>query len=827
DWDTVGIDATDYFQITVTPDSGYDLNITDIDFAEQRSATGPPDVSVQWSKDPAFGVSTSILTINGENDATEHVRNISGLNIDVADGETLYVRFFGYNASGGGGTFWVRSSTTLTVSGSVADSEAPQSPSISNASGDPTNDQTPTLNISATDNVGVSQMALSCNGSAFSAWEAYATTKTDFDVKSGSNGCSTSDGAKTVYIKFRDAALNESANANTGSFTVDTTAPTIAETGPVTDPTNDNTPNYTFSSDEVGTIGYAGDCSSVTTAGVSGSNTVTFNTLSDATHNNCQVTVTDSAGNVSNTVNVTSFTVDTSAPVIAEVTPVTTPGTDSTPAYTFSSTQTGTISYAGDCSSATGSASVGNNTITFDALTDGTHNNCTITVTDAATNASNVLSVSSFYIDTTAPVIAEVSPISTPTNSNTPSYTFSSDEAGTIGYAGDCSSATTVATVGDNIITFNSLSDGTHSNCQITVTDSLSNVSNTINVTAFAVDTIAPIIAEVTPVPNPTNDNTPDYVFSTDEAGTITYGGGCASLTTAATAGNNTVTFNTLADGTYGSCTVTVTDSANNVSNIVTITSFEVDTLPPSLSPVSIVSNNANTSLAKVGDTVTISFTASDPITNVVGTIFGRAATTTTNVGGNDWIISTTALVTDPEGAITFTIDFDEVSPPNNGATVSTTTDASSVIFDRTAPTLAEVTPVTTPTADNTPDYTFSSDEVGTITYGGTCSSGTTSALASNNTVTFGTLADGTHGACSVEVTDAAGNVSNTVNVSSFFVDTTAPSGTVAISGLTDNITNDTTHDYTLTATDGTGVGGLEMRFSCNNSSFSAWETFA
>ena len=37
-----------------------------------------------------------------------------------------------------------------------------------------------------------------------------------------------------------------------------------------------------------------------------------------------------------------------------------------------------------------------------------------------------------------------------------------------------------------------------------------------------------------------------------------------------------------------------------------------------------------------------------------------------------------------------------------------------------TAPFIAEVTAVTTPTNDSTPNYTFSSTEAGTITYGGT-----------------------------------------------------------------------------------------------------------
>ena len=46
-----------------------------------------------------------------------------------------------------------------------------------------------------------------------------------------------------------------------------------------------------------------------------------------------------------------STTTDTTVPILAEVTAVTTPTTDTTPAYTFSSTEAGTITYGGIMSS--------------------------------------------------------------------------------------------------------------------------------------------------------------------------------------------------------------------------------------------------------------------------------------------------------------------------------------------------------------------------------------------------------------------------------------------------------------------------------------------
>ncbi|MCA9374277.1 MAG: choice-of-anchor Q domain-containing protein [Candidatus Gracilibacteria bacterium] len=93
---------------------------------------------------------------------------------------------------------------------------------------------------------------------------------------------------------------------------------------------------------------------------------------------------------------------------------------------------------------------------------------------------------------------------------------------------------------------------------------------------APAIDITAPVLAEVSPVATPTTDTTPSYTFSSDEAGTITYGGDCSGATTAAVAGNNTISFNTLAANVYSNCTITVTDAAANASTPLAVTSFEV-----------------------------------------------------------------------------------------------------------------------------------------------------------------------------------------------------------------------------------------------------------
>jgi len=376
-----------------------------------------------------------------------------------------------------------------------------------------------------------------------------------------------------------DVAGNVSTLLTVTSFTIDLTLPVLAEITPVTTPTNVTTPSYTFSSTEGGTVTYGGSCSSTTTTVVAGNNTIVFNALTDGTYSDCTIIVTDPAGNPSIALTVTPFTIQPGGPVLAQVTPVPTPSSDTTPSYTFSSTAEGAITYGGACSSTTTTAVAGNNSITFGVLGAGTYSNCTIQLVDLAGNSSGVLTVNTFVIDLTPPVLAEVTPVSTPTNDTTPNYTFSATEGGAITYTGGCSSSTTTAVVGSNPITFSVLVSGTYSSCTITVTDPAGNPSAPLAVTEFIVNTIAPVLTQIAPIPSQTNDTTPSYTFNSTAPGNITYGGPCSSTTSSAVAGDNLIVFRDLAGGTYTTCTITLTDPAGNVSNELAVTTFTVESL--------------------------------------------------------------------------------------------------------------------------------------------------------------------------------------------------------------------------------------------------------
>ena len=129
---------------------------------------------------------------------------------------------------------------------------------------------------------------------------------------------------------------------------------------------------------------------------------------------------------------------------------------------------------------------------------------------------------------------------------------------------------------------------------------------------------------------------------------------------------------------------------------------------------------------------------------------------------------------------------------------------------------LAEVTAITTPSTDTTPDYTFSSTESGAITYGGSCSSSTTIATTGNNTITLNTLSVGTYADCTIKVSKtvttnkSVTNLSDSLTITSFTVDNITIS-----SSASDNATVafGQTYQYQVT-TSGTYSGTITYSLS-------------
>lgn len=126
------------------------------------------------------------------------------------------------------------------------------------------------------------------------------------------------------------------------------------------------------------------------------------------------------------------------------------------------------------------------------------------------------------------------------------------------------------------------------------------------------------------------------------------------------------------------------TDLASNVANA----SFNVtvqDTIAPTATSVVIVSDNTNTSLAKEGNTITLSFTTSEPVTTPTATIAGKTATVT-NVSGNDYTATYTLTAAETQGVAAIAVDLSDIAG-NKATQVIATTDSSSVTIDTVSPT--------------------------------------------------------------------------------------------------------------------------------------------
>jgi len=93
---------------------------------------------------------------------------------------------------------------------------------------------------------------------------------------------------------------------------------------------------------------------------------------------------------------------------------------------------------------------------------------------------------------------------------------------------------------------------------------------------------------------------------------------------------------------------------------------------------------------------------------------------------------------------------------------------------DETAATLALVTPVSTPTTNQSAQCVFSSNESGNITYGGTCGTGSKNVAVAGNNAVIWNLAPGTYSDCTITVTDAAGNASTPLAVTEFVITPTS-----------------------------------------------------
>ena len=207
--------------------------------------------------------------------------------------------------------------------------------------------------------------------------------------------------------------------------------PVVAEVTAVPTPSMNASPAYTFSSSEDGTFVLGGSCNTTSPLTVtSGNNPIVFN-APEGIYSDCTITVSDLAGNIAPAINVTPFTVDTTAPNVAlsySVDPAMAGSTTVTATYDESVSSAPTISIdqqgTTDITGTTMAGTVPGTVFTYDytvnthdgsAYIDGAATVSLSSVADIAGNTASAPTNTTFTIDTTAPAAPSSIPDLLPT----------------------------------------------------------------------------------------------------------------------------------------------------------------------------------------------------------------------------------------------------------------------------------------------------------------------------------------------------------------------------------------------------------------------------
>ncbi|KKW43877.1 MAG: Fibronectin type III domain protein, partial [Parcubacteria group bacterium GW2011_GWA2_56_21] len=440
------------------------------------------------------------------------------------------------------------------------------------------------------------------------------------------------DDTYTIRLTSTDVAGNSALDEAT--FVWDTTAPTLAEVTAIPTPSNDATPSYTFSASHVGwltghtggTVTYTGACglgSVATTA--AGNNTTTYTVAPNATYTDCDIQVTDAAGNTSSVLQVNDFEVDTITALVSSIT--------TTDANLDGMVDTATIVFTDEVKDSTFSAgafSIGG--VAATTFTIGTANDNTVVLSHAGVAGTNAKTVS--YTPGTATDLAG--------NALGAISQTSTDAAGPV-----MLSAITTSTTMIEVTFSEDLNGATVTNADFTVG------GNTLTV---------PDAAETTPTSGIVILNllTP---MGTGDTPLVSLVG---TVTDNPSAGSN--------PSPAGQSVIAVDGVSPTLSGVTIKSNNDGDTVAPEW--------------ARVGDTATLTFTSSEPIAAPTVSIDGRSASvsnvgndwtaTYTFVGGED----------DGTIPFSIAFADVAIPTPNTGTTVIATNDGSSVFFDEVNPTV-------------------------------------------------------------------------------------------------------------------------------------------
>lgn len=471
-------------------------------------------------------------------------------------------------------------------------------------------------------------------------------------------------GAHTLLVTATDAAGNTGSASR--SFTVDTSAPSVVITTAPSDPTNQATPTFVFTTGSATNV----TCQLDGAAPTACTSPFTTVALAEGGHS-FEVTGCDSLARCAN--DLRTFTVDLTPPVVTVTNGPIDPDPSPIAAPTFTFVVGGALTVQCRVDSAAFEACV--SPFTTAALPDGAHA-LVIQAVDGATNTTTV--TRNFTVDTTPPAIAITGGPTGPTKNSVSTFTF------TVGTASQVTCAIDAAPFAACVSPFTTtaLADGDHA-FAIQATDTAGNTATASR--NFTVDTVVPVISLVGPGTSPpTNAQSPTFAFTISADGTQPTQTTCQLDGGFVLACNSPYNAGALADGAH-SLVITATDPAGNVGSINR--AFTVDTQKPVVSITSPVP--AYTQVSRPS----IVFTATD-----ASTVTTRCAVDSdTPVACNIAFVAPVDLADGPHAIHVIATD-----AAGNSETVN-----NSFVVDLTPPVITIVTGPPAVSANQLPSWTF------------------------------------------------------------------------------------------------------------------------
>ncbi|MCA6126785.1 beta strand repeat-containing protein [Thalassolituus oleivorans] len=284
--------------------------------------------------------------------------------------------------------------------------------------------------------------------------------------------------------------------------------------------------------------------------------------------------------------------------------------------------------------------------------------------------------------------------------------------------------------------------------------------------------------------------------------------------------------------------TVIVSDGSNTDSRTVNVTITPVNDEPTISSLANQTFNGVGGSAQTVAGFASMSSAgggADENTQTVLGYVVSEVSdpsgvVSSVSIASNGTLTYTPAA--NVEGVATIQAQVRDSGGVTNGGDDLSQLKTFTITVDTLAPSLSEVTAVTSPTNDPTPDVTINISQAGTLAVGGSCGSASEGAVAAGN-LTFSLtqadnstpLVDGTYSDCTVTVTDANGNASSALTLSAFQIqlDAIPPTVTQVTAPADDTYMTGETLSFTLTASEvltvdtASGTPALDLTIGSSN----------